>query len=131
MTEVVKLYHGRQTIEAGFQEWKGTFHFGAPRLRKYEANAAFTQLVLFAFNLVRWAWRYLSTSSSKLAEAKSRLLVRVAARCRATIRCIGDTLRLVFSRGTPLAGAEITLNRAVSYPCTFSTPRMSSCSRET
>ncbi|BAD39312.1 transposase-like protein [Symbiobacterium thermophilum IAM 14863] len=130
-TEVVKLYHGRQTIEAGFQEWKGTFHFGTPRLRKYEANAAFTQLVLFAFNLVRWAWRFLSTNSPKLAEAGSRLLVRVAARCRATIRCLGDTLRLVFSRGTPLAGAEITLNRATPYPYALLTPRMSSCSRET
>ncbi|MFB5085417.1 transposase, partial [Symbiobacterium thermophilum] len=86
-TEVVKLYPGRQTIEAGFQEWKGTFHFGTPRMRKYEANAAFTQLVLFAFNLVRWAWRFLSTNSPKLAQAGSRLLVRVAARCRATIRC--------------------------------------------
>lgn len=39
----------------GFQECKGTINFGNPRLRKYEGNAAFTQLVLFAFNLLRWA----------------------------------------------------------------------------
>lgn len=110
--EVVKLYHGRQTIEAGFQEWKGTFHFGTPRLRKYEANAAFTQLVLFAFNLVRWTWKFLTTSSKKMAAAKSRLLVRVAARCRATVRLVGQTLRLVFSRGTPLEGIEISVKQA-------------------
>lgn len=121
MAEVVHLYHNRQTIEAGFQACKGTIHFGAPRLRKYEAKAAFTQLVLFAFNLVRWAWRFLETGSAKLGKAKSRLLIRVAARCRAKVRLTGDTLRVVFSRGTPLAGAEITLNRAAVVPLILST----------
>lgn len=71
VAEVVKFYHGHQTIEAGFQEWKGTFHFGSPRLRKYEANAAFTELVLFAFNLVRWAWRLLQTGSEKLRRPRA------------------------------------------------------------
>lgn len=123
--EVVKLYHGRQTIEAGFQECKGTFYFGTPRLRKYEANAAFTQLVLFAFNLLRWARRFMETSASKLAKAKSRFLVRVAARCRATVRLAGDTLRLVFSRRTPLAGVEIVLNPATVYPDSISTGPLS------
>lgn len=127
----MKFYHGRQTIEAGFQEWKGTFHFGAPRLRKYEANAAFTQLVLFAFNLVRWAWRFLHTTSARLGKAKSRLLVRVAARCRATVRQTGDTLRILFSRGTPLAGIEITLNRAPTDLPSVSRRRLSGYSRDT
>lgn len=131
LQEVVDFYHRRQTIEAGFQECKGTLHFGMPRLRKYEANAAFTELILFAFNLIRWAWRFLSTSSEKLRKAKSRLLVRVAAQCRATIRQTGGTLRLLFSRGTPLAGAEITLNPAAGCAIAFSGGPIAGYSRET
>lgn len=38
------------SIEAAFQECAHTFHFGTPRLRSEEANGAYTQLVLFAFN---------------------------------------------------------------------------------
>ncbi len=119
--EVVKLYHARPTIEAGFQECKGTFHFGSPRLRKYEANAAFAQRVLFGFNLLRWARRFMVINAPRLAAAKSRFLVRVAARCRATVQLAGDILRLVFSRNTPLAGVAITLNPGGVYPETVST----------
>jgi hypothetical protein len=131
MVKVVHLYNQRQSIEAGFQEWKGTFHFGAPRLRKHEANAAFTQLVLFAFNLVRWAWRFLNTTSPKLGKAKTRLLIWVAARCRATVKRIGGTVELVFSRGTPLSGVTVAFNRVVTGPDPFLEAPISACSRDT
>lgn len=131
LREVVHFYHRRQTIEAGFQEWKGTFHFGTPRLRKYEANAAFTQLVLFAFNLVRWAWRFLSTPTEKLQRAKSRLLIRVAARCRATIYQAGGTFRLLFGRGTPLTGAEVIFSSPLGQSLAVSLKPKLGCSRDT
>lgn len=121
----------------GFQECKGTFHFGKPRLRKYEANAAFTQLLLFGFNLVRWARIFLQTTATtltkaaKLTKAKTRFLVKVAARCRATVRVAEDTLRLLFSRGTPLAGLEIRFNRAAVYPFPVSNGPISINSRDT
>jgi hypothetical protein len=129
--EAVHFYHRRQTIEAGFQERKGTFHFGTPRLRKYEANAAFTQLILFAFNLIRWAWPFLSSSTGKLQKAKSRLLIHVAARCRGTFRQTGDTLRVLFGRGTPLAGAEVCLSSPLNQSLSVSLKPMLGCSRDT
>lgn len=129
--EMVSFYHARQTIEAGFQECKGTFHFGKPRLRKHEANAAFTQLVLFAFNLIRWVRPCMQTKAAKIAKAKTRFLVRTAARCRATVRHAVDALHILFSRGTSLAGLRVVVTWPPDYPFSVSKGRMSTCSRET
>lgn len=107
LNRVVACYEARQSIEAGFQEWKGTFHFGNPRLRKFEANAAFLQLVLFAFNLIRWAWFLMRSNSERFRRAGSKTLLHVAACCRATVWFTDQFLRLLFSRNTGLSGVEI------------------------
>lgn len=129
--EVVTFYHARQTIEAGFQECKGTLHFGKPRLRKYEANAAFTQLVLFAFNLIRWVRPCLHTTAAKIAKAKTQFLVRIAAKCRATVRDAADALHILFSRGTSLDGMRVVVTWPPDYPVFVSNGPMSTCLRET
>ncbi len=129
--EMVTFYHARQTIEAGFQECKGTLHFGKPRLRKYESNAAFTQLVLFAFNLIRWVRPCLQTTATKIANAKTRFLVRIAARCRASVRHAADKVHILFSRGTTLAGLRVVVTWPPDYPFSVSNGHMSTCLRET
>lgn len=105
--DVVACYEARQSIEAGFQECKGAFHFGHPRLRKYEANAAFLQLVLFAFNLIRWAWLWMETNSERLRGAGSKMLLQIAAVCRATVWFTGGELTIRYSRRTGLGGVKI------------------------
>lgn len=129
--DLVTFYHARQTIEAGFQECKGTFHFGKPRLRKQEANAAFTQLVLFAFNLIRWIRPCVQTTATKIAKAKTRFMVRIAANCRASGRQAAESLHILFSRGTSLDGLRVVVTWPPSYPISVSNGRMSTYSRET
>lgn len=107
LQEVVAAYEGRQSIEAGFQEWKGPFQFGNPRLRSYQANAVFLQLVLFGFNLIRWAWLLMQTTSQQLRKAGSKMLLHVAGCCRATVWLTEQHLRLKFSRGTSLRDIEV------------------------
>ncbi|HYG57364.1 MAG TPA: transposase [Symbiobacteriaceae bacterium] len=129
--DMVAFYHARQTIGAGFQECKGTFNFAKPRLRKHEANAAFTQLVLFAFNLIRWARPCMQTAAAKIAKAKTRFLVHIAANCRASVKHAAESLHILFSRGTSLDGMRVVVTWPPSYPVSVSNGRMSTCSRET
>jgi hypothetical protein len=105
--KLLKLYRQRQSIEAGFQQCKGTFHFGAPRLRSEAANAAFTQLVVFAYNLVRWC-RNLVRDALPSAKTGVRFLVWVAANAPARVSLALDgTTRVIFSKGTALAGVSL------------------------
>jgi hypothetical protein len=104
LPKLLKLYRQRQSIEAGFQQCKGTFHFGAPRLRSEAANAAFTQLVVFAYNLVRWC-RNLVRDALPRTKMGVRFLVWVAANAPARVSLTLDgTIRVYFSKGTALAG---------------------------
>jgi hypothetical protein len=106
LLNLVRLYEARQSIEAAFQECKHTFHFGTPRLRSAEANSAFTQLVLFAFNLVRWTNQVTTKSAGGPARTGSRLWVWTAAHCAATVTLTAHPLSctLRFSRQSGLAG---------------------------
>jgi hypothetical protein len=119
---LVELYQQRQSIEAGFQECKGTFQFGTPRLRGYHANAAFTQLVLFAFNFLRAAWRWLRRTGPRLNQAGHRFWVRVAAHCRATVTRLSDISIVTFATRTPLEGVVlcVTTPFATHTPPTYS-----------
>lgn len=104
LAKLLTLYRQRQSIEAGFQQCKGTFHFGAPRLRSETANAAYTQLVVFAYNLVRWC-RNLVRDALPSAQMGVRFLVWVAANAPARVALALDgTIRVIFSKGTALAG---------------------------
>jgi hypothetical protein len=106
LPKLLKLYRQRQSIEAGFQQCKGTFHFGAPRLRSESANAAFTQLVIFAYNLVRWCSN-LVRDALPSAKMGIRFLVWVAANAPARVSIAMDgTIRVIFSKGTALAGVS-------------------------
>jgi len=109
LRNLVRLYEARQSIEAAFQECKHTFHFGTPRLRSAEANGAFTQLVLFAFNLVRWTEQVTTKVSGRPVRNGTRLWVWTAAHCEATVtltlKPLSCTLR--FSRRSGLAGLRI------------------------
>lgn len=107
--QVVRLYEGRQSIEAAFQECAHTFHFGTPRLRSEEANAAYTQLVLFAFNLVRWTQRMMVKSGSVTCRAGTRLWVRIAANCEASAQVHAHHCTLRFSRQSGLAGVRVAV----------------------
>jgi len=106
---LIRLYEARQSIEAAFQECKHTFHFGSPRLRSEEANAAYTQLVLFAFNLVRWT-ECVMTKGKRIIQAGTRLWVRVAANCRATVWLTAVRCTLRFSPQSGLSGVDLTMD---------------------
>ena len=112
---LIHSYEARQSIEAAFQECKHTFHFGSPRLRSEEANAAYTQLVLFAFNLVRWT-ECVMTKGKRIIQAGTRLWVRVAANCRATVWFTDRRYTLRFSAQSGLSGVEVTMDLPVGPP---------------
>lgn len=104
LPKLLNLYRQRQSIEAGFQQCKGTFHFGAPRLRSEAANAAYTQLVIFAYNIVRWC-RNLVRDALPSATMGIRFLVWVAANAPARVSLTPDSaVRICFGKGTALAG---------------------------
>lgn len=109
LLNLVRLYEARQSIEAAFQECKHTFQFGSPRLRSEEANGAFTQLVLFAFNLVRWTEQVTTKSSGGPIRTGSRLWVWTAAHCDATVTLTLQPLSCAvrFSRQSGLAGLQV------------------------
>lgn len=105
----LRLYRHRQSIEAGFQQCKGTFHFGAPRLRSEQANAAYTQLVIFAYNLIRWCRNQLWDTLPK-AKNGVRFLVWVAANAPARVLLSPDGITsVIFSKGTALSGVSLTV----------------------
>lgn len=109
LPNLVRLYETRESIEGAFQECKHTFHFGAPRLRSEEANGAYTQLVLFGFNLVRWTEQVTTKSSGEPTGIGSRLWIWIAAHYEATViltlQPLSCTLR--FSRQSSLAGLHV------------------------
>jgi hypothetical protein len=94
---LVRLYNGRQHIEATYGEFKNTLEFGAPRIRTLQANGAFALMVMAAYNLLRLTTKRALKPPMRRRWTGFRFLVRVLAQAPAVVDQFTDSIRLTLA----------------------------------
>jgi len=114
-------YNGRQTIEAGNKEIKGTFfvqHLMTRRLPGIQLQVLFTGL---AANVVRWATPWLKECTGHLTPKWQRTLnspkhlVQVAANCTASVDQTRAGTALQFVPDSPFPGVTLFLKGVPAF----------------
>jgi len=114
-------YNGRQVIEAGIKENKGSFTLRRPLVRSAIGMQIQEQFALFAANFVRWAAAWAREQMEDVPPALARALsavktlVRVVAHSRAWLVETAVGCALVFDSHSAFAGAVLMISGQVVY----------------